>query len=159
MSTSATTSLIIGLFVLPVTTAALVHTEPPKAVDFDRDVKTIFAKHCVSCHGPVKPKNGLRLDRKADAMAVIVPGKPADSLLFQLLTGRDKDRPMPPKGPLPAEEVATLRAWIEEGAKWPDAGSTTDPADWWSFRPLKKPVVPETPNTKHQTRKIGRAHV
>ena len=45
-------------------------TESPQAkpVDFDRDVKPIFAKHCVSCHGPEKQKSGLRLDRKADAL-------------------------------------------------------------------------------------------
>ena len=36
---------------------------PPqsKPIDFDRDVKPIFAKHCVSCHGPDKQKNGMRL--------------------------------------------------------------------------------------------------
>ena len=36
-------------------------------VDYVRDVKPIFAKHCVSCHGTEKQKGGLRLDRKADA--------------------------------------------------------------------------------------------
>src|SRR5262245_6467681 len=75
-------------------------------IDFDRDVKPILAKRCASCHGVEKPKNGLRLDRKADALNVIVPGKPAESLLFQLVTGQDKDRPMPPKGRLPDAEIA-----------------------------------------------------
>jgi mono/diheme cytochrome c family protein len=121
---------------------------PPekRAVDFDRDVRPIFAKHCVSCHGPEKQKNGLRLDRKAGAMAVIVPGKSDESLLYQLVTGKDRDRPMPPKGPLAATEIATLRAWIDSGGAWPDDGSTAKAADWWSFRPLKRPAAPEGAN-------------
>jgi mono/diheme cytochrome c family protein len=115
----------------------------PTTIDFDRDVKPIFAKHCISCHGPEKQKNGLRLDRKADAAQAFVPGKSADSLLFQLVTGQDKDRPMPPKGRLSDAEIAVLKAWIDEGAKWPDDGSgSVNPADWWSFKPLAKPAVP-----------------
>ena len=58
---------------LPVAIAALVlaaavsadpgAAPPQPVVDFGRDVRPIFAKHCVSCHGPDKQKNGLRLDR------------------------------------------------------------------------------------------------
>ena len=122
--------------------------DPPKpdtnsTESFDRDVKPIFAKHCLSCHGADKQKHGLRLDRKTDALkggdsgAAIVPGKSAESLLFQLVSGQDKDRPMPPKGGLSAAEIATLKAWIDQGAKWPDDGSTAlNPADWWSLKPL-----------------------
>lgn len=119
----------------------------PRAVDFDRDVKPIFARHCVSCHGPDKQKNGLRLDRKADAASALVAGKSADSLLFQLVTGQDKDRPMPPKGRLSDAEIAALKAWIDQGARWPEDGSAAaDPADWWSFKPLKPPPVPASAN-------------
>ena len=115
----------------------------PKLIDFDREVKPIFAKHCVSCHGPDKQKNGLRLDRKAETASALVPGKSADSLLFQLVTGQDKDRPMPPMGQLSAAEIATLKAWIDEGAAWPDDGSGASKAtDWWSFKQIKKPLVP-----------------
>jgi mono/diheme cytochrome c family protein len=120
----------------------------PRPIDFDRDVKPILAKNCFACHGPDKQKGGLRLDRKADALRggdsgnAVVPGKSADSLLIQLASGQDKDRVMPPKGDrLTAAEVATLRAWIDQGAKWPDDGSTTA-ADWWCFRPIANPPVP-----------------
>jgi hypothetical protein len=120
-------------------------------VDFDRDVKPIFAQHCVKCHGPDKQKGALRLDRKADALtggdsgAVIVPGKVADSLIIKLVSADDdEDRHMPPKGPgLTVNQIATLQKWIEQGAKWPDDGSVAaNPADWWSFKPLKKPTIP-----------------
>ena len=58
-------------------------------------VAPIFAKHCVSCHGPSKQKSGLRLDRKADALRGGDSGpafKPHDSngsLLFDLASGTD----------------------------------------------------------------------
>jgi cytochrome c553 len=131
--------------VISTSAPALGEAAEPGAIDFDRDVKPIFARHCVSCHGPDKQKNGLRLDRKADAASSLVAGKSADSLLFQLVTGQDKDRPMPPKGRLSDTEIATLKAWIDEGARWPEDGSGAH-TDWWSFRPLKKPAVPAGAN-------------
>jgi mono/diheme cytochrome c family protein len=115
------------------------------AVDFAKDVRPIFAKACVSCHGEAKQKGGLRLDRKADALqggddgAVIVAKKSAESPLFHRVRGTDPDKVMPPKGEkLSAKEIAILQEWIDAGAEWPDDGSTkVDPRDWWSLRPLQ----------------------
>ena len=70
----------------------------PKPVDFDRDVKPIFAKHCVSCHGPDKQKNGLRLDRKADAATVLVAGKSATACWFNSSPGRTRTGRCPRRG-------------------------------------------------------------
>lgn len=121
-----------------------------RKIDFVQDVRPLFVKSCVSCHGPDKQRGGLRLDRKPDALkggdsgAAILPGKGADSLLVKLVSGVDADRMMPPKGDrLTAEQVATLRTWIDQGANWPDDGNTAaNPADWWSLKPLPKPAVP-----------------
>ena len=117
---------LLGLFVV-LPTAAVPDDKP---IDFDRDVKPILAKHCASCHGADKQRGGLRLDRKADALtggdtgAAIAPGKAADSSLIHRVSGKDKDTVMPPKGDrLSATEVATLAAWIDQGAKWPDDGT------------------------------------
>jgi mono/diheme cytochrome c family protein len=125
---------------------------PPAAnrpIDFDRDVRPLFVKHCYACHGPEKQKGGLRLDRKADALkggddgVAIVAGKSAESALVKLTAGLEVDRVMPPKGErLTAEQVGILRAWIDQGAKWPDSAEA-DPLDWWSFRPLAKPAMPK----------------
>ncbi|HVL13549.1 MAG TPA: DUF1549 domain-containing protein, partial [Gemmata sp.] len=131
--------------------------QPAKPVDFARDVKPVLAKHCVACHGPDKQRGDLRLDRRADALAggssgaAFTPKKPADSLLLHRVLATDDTR-MPPKGErLSAAEVATLRAWIEQGADWPDDGSAAaNPADWWSFKPLKKPPVPEIRGQKSE---------
>ncbi|HEY3789587.1 MAG TPA: DUF1549 domain-containing protein, partial [Urbifossiella sp.] len=134
--------------------SAPIHSAKAEApVDFERDVKPIFAKRCASCHGPDKQKGGLRLDRKGPALAggdsgpAIVPGKPAESSLLKRVASTDPDERMPPKGdPLSTERIAALKAWIEHGAKWPDDGSSVNPADWWSFKPLNRPALPKFQN-------------
>ena len=120
-------------------------------MDFVRDVRPIFEKHCHECHGEKKQKSGLRLDVKAAAMrggdehgASIVAGKAKESPLIRLVTSRDKDERMPPKGDaLSAADIATLTAWIDQGAAWPDGADLvklTDKRDHWSFKPLA--VIP-----------------
>ena len=123
----------------------------PRAVepiDFDRDVKPIFAKNCRSCHGADQQKGGLRLDRKADALAggdsgaAILPGQAKDSPLLHRIASKDATERMPPKGEaLSEKEAATLAAWISQGAKWPEAGSAVG-TDHWSFQPVLRPAVP-----------------
>jgi mono/diheme cytochrome c family protein len=139
--------LFASLLVLPVRAEL-----PPAAnrpIDFDRDVRPLFVKHCYSCHGPDKQKGGLRLDHKAAALkggddgAVIAAGKGAESTLVKLVAGLEADRVMPPKGErLTAEQVGIVRAWIDQGAIWPDTAESADPLDWWSFRPLARPTLP-----------------
>src|SRR5256885_10379965 len=96
-------------------------------IDFAQDVKPILESACLSCHGPEKPKGDLRLDTKAGALkggkkgVDIVPGKPANSPLYQstVLPAGHEDI-MPPKGnPLARTQTEVLRAWIEQGAVWP----------------------------------------
>ena len=73
----------------------------------------------------------------------IVPGKPEESLLLHKVSG---DKPAMPAvgGPLTDAEVDLFRRWIADGA--PGAatdGQVADAAVWWSFRPLRRPPVPE----------------
>ncbi|MEQ2006093.1 MAG: DUF1553 domain-containing protein [Limisphaerales bacterium] len=125
---------------------------PPAAsrpVDFTKDIKPLFGSKCHSCHGAEKQKGQLRLDRKADALKGgdshapdIVPGKSAESPLIRFVAGLVPDMKMPPKGePLSAEQIGLLRAWIDQGAKWPDDGSGVD-AKHWAWLPVKPPEVP-----------------
>ncbi len=127
------------------------------SVDFKRDVQPLFVERCVSCHGPEKQKGGLRLDRKADALAggdsgkVIIPGKSRDSLLIRNVSGVDPDNLMPPRGkgePLTSNQVAILRAWIDSGAPWPDDAIALASAQTqhWAF---KVPVRRESPAVKN----------
>jgi mono/diheme cytochrome c family protein len=104
----------------------------------------LLASRCTSCHGPDRPKAGLRLDGR-DALLrggasgpVVHPGRSAASLLLRRVGGTSAhgDR-MPPKGsPLTADEIALLRDWIDRGAPWPDA------RQHWSFQPVRRPVPP-----------------
>lgn len=103
---------------------------PPPAslrVDFKRDVKPILQANCYSCHGPSQQLSGFRLDTKVPALrggdsgVVITPGDSAQSKLIRRLAGSELGLQMPPTGPLSAEEIGILRAWIDQGATWPDA--------------------------------------
>jgi len=124
---------------------------PPatRAVDFVKDIKPLFESKCRSCHGPEKQKAQLRLDRKADALKGgdshapdIVPGKSADSPLIHFVAGLVPDLQMPPKGePLTSGQIGLLRAWIDQGANWPDDGSGVS-AKHWAWQPVKRPTVP-----------------
>src|SRR5262245_7631234 len=103
-------------------------------VDFQRDVQPIFREHCVSCHGPDRQMSGLRLDRRADAMrggsqSDIGPGTADGSRLYHRLIDTVFGPRMPPAGPLTAEQIETIKSWIDEGAVWPDAaaGDVSDP--------------------------------
>jgi hypothetical protein len=132
---------------------------PPPAsrkVEFDRDIRPIFAASCQNCHGPKKQKGGLALHRKAAALAggddgpAILPGKSAESRLIRYVAGLDDDHPMPPEGagkPLGADQVGLLRAWIDQGADWPEDASSlaTETSDHWSFR---RPIRPDLPEVK-----------
>lgn len=135
-----------------------VAAQEPKATepDFVRDVRPIFATHCIKCHGPDKQRGDLRLDRKADALkggdsgAVIVPGKPAESLLLKKVTSKAPRERMPPAGDLvTAEQIRTLTAWIEAGAKWP---ADAEVAEHWAFTPIRRPKVPEIRNPQSPIR-------
>ncbi|WP_422928230.1 DUF1553 domain-containing protein [Singulisphaera sp. PoT] len=120
---------------------------------FFRDrVAPILEKRCVSCHGEDSPKGKLTLTSLQGLKAggssgpAIEPGKPDESLLIDSITG---DRPEMPKtgGALSAEEVATLRNWIERGASWPEGlvlkDRRFDGQAWWAFSPLRRPEVPK----------------
>lgn len=123
--------------------------------DFARDVRPVFAKHCVACHNPEKQKGGLRLDTAAEARKggdtglVILPGKSAESLLLKAIRGDDPAVAiMPPDGraKLSDLEVAALVKWIDEGAKEP-AGEVVVAAKLltsthWAFQPVVRPAVP-----------------
>ncbi|MGI8980947.1 MAG: PSD1 and planctomycete cytochrome C domain-containing protein [Pirellulaceae bacterium] len=129
---------------------------PPAAeikVDFGQ-IEPILRKNCFSCHGPEEQESGLRLDVKKRALeggdngAVLKPGKSAESRLVLLVSGLDKDTgPMPPEGkgkPLTPAEIGLIRAWIDQGANWPDGGDAKLAARHWSFQKVvaaPSPVV------------------
>jgi ankyrin repeat protein len=104
----------------------------PGKIDFGRDVQPLFRANCVGCHGPSQQKNSFRLDRRRDAMrggtiAVIGPGNSAGSRLYLRLVGTEVGLQMPPTGALDPKQIDIIKAWIDQGAQWPDAASGEAP--------------------------------
>ena len=114
-------------------------------IDYNRDIRPILSRHCLSCHGPDEGSReaDLRLDRRDDSLrdrdgyAVIVPGDPESSELFFRVSEEDELVRMPPKGAgkaLGPAEVDLLRRWIEQGA---------DYAEHWAFVAPRDRPLPE----------------
>ncbi len=126
----------------------------PTTVDFVREVRPIFERHCYDCHSDTEYESGLRLDIKSIAMKGgdnhgpdIVPGKPADSPLYRFLVTQDQKLRMPPDARLADSEIEIIKRWIEGGANWPDGIDTAqvvDRLDHWSFKPLRTAEVSDT---------------
>lgn len=106
----------------------------PGTIDFEKTIRPIFETRCVECHGPFKKKGGLRLDLRNGAFNrqpkdwVIVPAQPDKSDLLHRVTLPPNDPDFMPDGdkPLNPDEVASLQAWIAEGAYWPDDSAKAD---------------------------------
>lgn len=93
-------------------------------------VQPIFAANCYRCHSGMNHRGGLRLDSPEAILkgghdgVVLVPGDAQKSLLIKLVRheGPANDpMPMPPRGKISDEEIATLTAWVKAGAKMPSA--------------------------------------
>jgi mono/diheme cytochrome c family protein len=83
--------------------------------------KALFHKRCYKCHRYDVAKGGIKILHHrllVTVRKVVVPGRPEDSELFQLLTSSNDEARMPPAPAkrLSPEEIATVRAWILEGA-------------------------------------------
>ena len=121
-------------------------------VDFEKDVRPILEEHCYDCHGEDKQKSKLRLDTAVGILRggesgepLLVPGGSAESHLIKKVSAENPKEVMPPKGDrLTAEQVATLRLWIDQGAAMPGgeaaAASLKLTTDHWSFQPVKRPA-------------------
>ncbi len=153
-------SLCSGLMVSAVLATAQLPPASTSPVNFEAQIQPLFEQRCHVCHGESIAQNGLRLDRKASAMAgghsgpAIVPGDSANSRLVQLLAGFQVKVRMPPAGdPLTDSEIGLVRAWIDQGASWPESGGDTlkavePPAEagHWAFRPIRRPDAPRGAN-------------
>ncbi len=107
---------------------------PSAPVSFIREVAPILESRCKACHGSKTAESNYRLDTFARLMtagdyemAPITAGDPDDSELLRLIEAEDEDERMPANGDqLAAAEIATIRQWIEQGAKF-DGQSTDTP--------------------------------
>ncbi|HYM11841.1 MAG TPA: DUF1549 domain-containing protein, partial [Bryobacterales bacterium] len=144
-------SLLVALavaFLLAPRSAPAAPETGVKPVDFDRDIRGILSDNCYACHGPDEKNRqaGLRLDSKDGPQSPFAPrkgyqilasGNSAQSRLYRKISAADKNLRMPPpyaNRSLTAEQVALIRRWIDEGAKW---------ETHWAYVAPKRPEVPK----------------
>ncbi len=119
-------------------------------IGYARDVQPLLARRCFSCHGPDQAEGGLAFHQAELALAeaesgdhAIVPGDADASGLLGRVTSDDESEQMPPEGErLTDSEVAILRQWISEGAKF---------SRHWAFEQLTDPTVPEVKTPDQST--------
>lgn len=111
-------------------------------IDFAKEVYPILQRSCLECHGSKKQEGDLRLDQRDNALASIAPGEVEKSeLLRRVSLQRGAEGAMPAVGDsLPKEDLATLRAWIAQGASWPE---NFQAAGHWSYAPPVRPELPD----------------
>ena len=138
---------------------------------FEQRIRPLLIANCIDCHGPDKQKGGLRLDSRSgwqtggDSGPALVPGKVAESKLWQAVCYTDRDLKMPPKRKLKDSEIADLKLWIESGAPDPrdevaSTGGKTKSAradaSFWSFQPPQATPPPAVKNNAWPANDIDR---
>lgn len=137
--------MILVVVLLITGTVAAIVLLPQSKIDFNTQVKPIFNKKCITCHGGVKQKAGFSLLFREEALGntksgkpAIIPGKPGESELVRRINEQDPDERMPYKHPaLSSTEINILTQWIKEGAEW---------GEHWAYIAVKQQEVPADKN-------------
>ncbi len=128
----------------PLITLCLATSALAEPIDFSKQIRPILSENCFFCHGPDDKKReaDLRLDDEAaakknnDGVIAVVPGDPEKSALIQRIVSTDPDEVMPPPKQhktISPVQVALLKDWIKQGAKW---------GKHWSYEKVVRPAVP-----------------
>jgi hypothetical protein len=115
-------------------------------MSFIRDVAPILVENCIACHNPRKSESKYVMTTFAQLAKggqqgegfTIEPGKPDESNLVELIRPGGEPRMPYKQEPLPAEKIATIERWIEQGALY-DGGSQTE--DWTVVLRKTQPVT------------------
>ncbi len=105
-----------------------------RQVDFKKDIQPLLEAACVKCHAKGKEKGGFSLETRerflkgGDSGEGAAVGKSAESLIVELIASEDADERMPKKGTRwTPEQIGLLRAWIDQGARWPEGVNFAKP--------------------------------
>lgn len=131
---------------------------------FEKQVEPILKNRCLKCHGgEEKIRGGLRMTnrpallRGGDLGPAAKPGDPEGSALISAIEYRELE--MPPSGKIPAEEIAILRRWVQDGLPWSANGLVDEPVHetpgerrggvvddearrYWAYQPIRRPTPP-----------------
>ena len=134
---------------------------------FEKDVLPILKANCFACHGSEKKlQGGLKLISREDILKGGESGpavdlkKPDESLI--LLAINYDGIMMPPKGKLSKTQIDTLTKWVTRGLAWSETAAAAavkahgvpvvddEARNFWAFRSVTRPQVPELSNLKSQ---------
>ena len=160
-------TVALGALAAPITRAQ--PQAPANTVGFAADVQPILQRNCLLCHGTTFTFGELDLQTREGLLKggtrgpAIVPGKAEESRLYRFIAGLEEPSMPLDGGSLPPPQVAAIKAWIDQGARWdgPDATSATaasaDPfaslrntqiatnaRDYWAFKTPLQVALPRT---------------
>jgi len=135
---------------------------------FEKNVRPLLVTHCYECHSGKERNGGLRLDFRegmlqgGDSGTALRPGDPDGSLLVKAVRYKTPELQMPPKGAMTPAETSILERWVAIGAPDPRSMPISDlPGDggptgmtieagrqFWSFRPIANPSIPDVKNSE-----------
>jgi hypothetical protein len=139
-----------------------------RQISFSKDIQPVFEKSCWNCHSNATQLSKFSLATREAALKGgehgidLVPGNAEKSRLYRLAAGLEKPA-MPIGGKLPADDIESLRLWIDQGAVWegsaPVIRTRTDPLQdapirpeeraYWAFRIPSRPAVPVVPGARN----------
>ncbi len=139
-------ALIVPLIALGFSNAVATPQVKPGPVDYKTQVKPLLAERCFACHGNGTKLGGLALDSRSDLLKggltgpAMVVGKGEASLLIKVVKGEIPGKIMPARGRrLTHAEIATLEAWIDQGAS---TGGADKAAAWKPTLAPRRPALP-----------------
>ncbi|MCS1407448.1 MAG: hypothetical protein M2R45_00606 [Verrucomicrobia subdivision 3 bacterium] len=133
---------------------------------FNDEILPLLKENCLKCHGGEKIKGGLQLTSRnsilhgGDSGPAVELRDPESSLLLDMISYRDSDHEMPPKGKLDAADIQRVTKWVAMGVPYDPAHEVQSKAyeeessgyltevneetrNYWAFRTIEQPVVPE----------------
>lgn len=146
-------TVVLAVFLQGMVRAETLPTEAlpqDRKVVFSREIAPVLAKNCVACHNASNEEGGVNLEteslrrmaqmKSADAVDVLIPGKPDASQLY-MLASHAEEPVMPPEdndvsaSALNSRELALLRRWIESGAEIDQVGMDLSERTWQPLPP------------------------
>jgi len=130
---------------------------------FESKIRPVLVKHCYECHsseagelkGSLSLENAASVLKGGDSGAILVAGKPTESLIVEALKYDGLE--MPPSGKLPDDVIRDFEKWIEMGAPDPRSGDAAKVhakvaidveagRKFWAFQPPVKAPLPTVKN-------------
>ncbi len=138
---------------------------PEDIAFYEKEVLPILRANCLKCHGSgEKVRGGLRLTARelvlqgGDSGPAVSLDKPGESRMLQAINWKD-GLEMPPKGKLPAKDIAVLTRWVQGGIPWSRAETqpvvkqaeggkiTPEARNYWAYKAVHRPAVPAVKDT------------